>query len=69
LCVLSEDERRRLEENGRRFVIKNHDYAVLAPRFLEAVRGGDAMRSGQRAAASFAEGDRQSEQAHSRTRV
>jgi glycosyltransferase involved in cell wall biosynthesis len=38
LCALSEDERRRLGENGRCFVIKNHDYAVLAPRFLEAVR-------------------------------
>jgi glycosyltransferase involved in cell wall biosynthesis len=39
VCALSEDERRRLGENGRRFVIKNHDYAVLASRFLVAVRG------------------------------
>jgi glycosyltransferase involved in cell wall biosynthesis len=40
LRALSEDERRRLGENGRRFVIENHDYAILARRFLEAVRGG-----------------------------
>jgi glycosyltransferase involved in cell wall biosynthesis len=38
LRALSEDERRSLGENGRRFAIKNHDYAVLAPRFLEAVK-------------------------------
>jgi glycosyltransferase involved in cell wall biosynthesis len=40
LRALSEDERQRLGENGRRFVIENHDYAVLARRFLDAVRGG-----------------------------
>jgi glycosyltransferase involved in cell wall biosynthesis len=38
--ALSENERRRLGENGRQFVIKNHDYAVLARHFLEVMRGG-----------------------------
>jgi glycosyltransferase involved in cell wall biosynthesis len=43
LRALSADERCRLGENGRRFVIKNHDYAVLASRFLEAVRRSGSM--------------------------
>jgi glycosyltransferase involved in cell wall biosynthesis len=38
LRALSEDERRRLGENGRRFVLANHDCAVLARQFLAAVQ-------------------------------
>lgn len=30
-------ERQRLGENGRRFVLENHDYRILARRFLEAI--------------------------------
>lgn len=30
-------ERQRLGENGRRFVLQNHDYRILARRFLDAV--------------------------------
>lgn len=39
LRLLSEDQRRRLGENGRRYVVKHHDYRILAQRFLEAARG------------------------------
>jgi glycosyltransferase involved in cell wall biosynthesis len=39
LRALSAEERRQLGDNGRRFVVENHDYGVLARRFLEAVRG------------------------------
>lgn len=41
---LSEDERRRLGENGRNFVIRNHDSKELSFRFLDAMRGGAALR-------------------------
>lgn len=34
LVSLSEDERRKLGNNGKSFVVKNHDYKVLAKRFL-----------------------------------
>jgi glycosyltransferase involved in cell wall biosynthesis len=37
LGALSEDERCRMGENGRRFVIENHDYQILAGRFLDAI--------------------------------
>jgi glycosyltransferase involved in cell wall biosynthesis len=37
LRTLSEDERCRMGENGRRFVIGNHDYQILAGRFLDAI--------------------------------
>ena len=37
LRALSEDERRRMGENGRRFVIGNHDFQALAHRFLDAI--------------------------------
>jgi hypothetical protein len=30
-------EQQRLGENGRHFVLQNHDYRILAARFLEAV--------------------------------
>ena len=40
LRALPADERRRLGENGRRYVIKHHDYRVLARRFLEGAIGG-----------------------------
>jgi glycosyltransferase involved in cell wall biosynthesis len=38
LRELPEAERRRLGENGRRYVREYHDYRLLARRFLEAVR-------------------------------
>ncbi|WP_207485277.1 glycosyltransferase family 4 protein [Arenibaculum pallidiluteum] len=34
---LPQPERQRLGENGRRFVLQNHDYRVLARRFLDVV--------------------------------
>ncbi len=34
---LPPSERERMGENGRRFVIANHDYRILASRFLEAI--------------------------------
>lgn len=37
LRAMPPQERRRLGENGRRFVLENHDFRVLASRFLEAV--------------------------------
>jgi glycosyltransferase involved in cell wall biosynthesis len=37
LARLSPEERQHRGENGRRFVLQNHDYGVLADRFLEAV--------------------------------
>jgi glycosyltransferase involved in cell wall biosynthesis len=40
LRALSQDKRRRLGENGRRFVIANHNYRVLARRFLDALMDG-----------------------------
>jgi glycosyltransferase involved in cell wall biosynthesis len=42
LRALSADERRRIGENGRRYVIKHHDYRVLARGFLDAAIGGPA---------------------------
>jgi glycosyltransferase involved in cell wall biosynthesis len=41
LRALSDEERRRLGDNGRRFVVEKHDCRVLAHRFLEAARGDD----------------------------
>jgi glycosyltransferase involved in cell wall biosynthesis len=38
LLALSADERRRLGENGRRFVLAKHDSAVLAGQFLAALQ-------------------------------
>jgi glycosyltransferase involved in cell wall biosynthesis len=40
LQALSADERRLLGENGREYVVKYHDYRVLARRFLNAAIGG-----------------------------
>jgi glycosyltransferase involved in cell wall biosynthesis len=37
LQALPPEELRRLGENGRRFVLENHDYPHLARRFLEAI--------------------------------
>jgi glycosyltransferase involved in cell wall biosynthesis len=37
LIQLSPAERRRLGKNGRRFVLRNHDYRVLAQRFIDAL--------------------------------
>jgi glycosyltransferase involved in cell wall biosynthesis len=37
LRQLPPEERQRLGENGRRFVLQNHDYRILACRFLDAV--------------------------------
>lgn len=37
LMLLSEDERRKLGNNGRSFVVKNHDYKVLAKKFLNEI--------------------------------
>jgi glycosyltransferase involved in cell wall biosynthesis len=39
LRALSPDQRRRLGENGRDYVVKHHDYRVLARRFLDAAAG------------------------------
>lgn len=44
LRALSAEERRCLGENGRRFVIANHDTAVLASRFLEAINAAPASQ-------------------------
>jgi glycosyltransferase involved in cell wall biosynthesis len=40
LQALSAEERRRIGENGREFVVKHHDYRVLARRFLDGAMGG-----------------------------
>jgi len=37
LAALSVEERRAMGERGRKFVRANHSYAVLAPRFIEAI--------------------------------
>jgi glycosyltransferase involved in cell wall biosynthesis len=37
LLALGADERARIGENGRRYVLQNHDCSVLARRFLETV--------------------------------
>jgi len=37
LAATSVDERARMGERGRRFVLENHDYRVLARKFLEAI--------------------------------
>ncbi len=37
LAAVGTDERARMGEQGRRFVLANHDYRVLAMKFLEAV--------------------------------
>lgn len=37
LRAMSCEQRRRLGPNGRHFVTRNHDYRVLARRFLDAV--------------------------------
>lgn len=37
LVATSPDERARMGERGRRFVLENHDYRVLARKFLEAI--------------------------------
>jgi len=38
LSQLSEDERMKMGENGRRHVYKEHDYTVLAKKFLESIK-------------------------------
>jgi glycosyltransferase involved in cell wall biosynthesis len=38
LAAASADERRKMGERGRRFVQAHHSYAVLAQRFIEAIR-------------------------------
>jgi glycosyltransferase involved in cell wall biosynthesis len=40
LRALSANERRRIGENGRHYVVKHHDYRVLARRFLDGAMGG-----------------------------
>ena len=37
MALLPEEERRRMGQNGKRYVEKNHDYRKLAGRFLDAV--------------------------------
>ncbi len=37
LAVMHPDERAAMGERGRRFVLENHDYRVLAKNFLEAI--------------------------------
>lgn len=38
LYNLSEEERQKLGNNGREYVLKNHDYALLAEKFINAVK-------------------------------
>jgi glycosyltransferase involved in cell wall biosynthesis len=38
LMAMSENERRESGERGRKYVLKNHDYAVLAQKYLDALR-------------------------------
>lgn len=40
LMAMSGEERRRLGENGREYVLKNHDYGMLAKRFADALQPG-----------------------------
>lgn len=42
MAALPPEERRRLGDNGRRYVLENHDYAVLAKRFQKLFRKAKA---------------------------
>ncbi len=38
LTAMPEEELKRMGENGRKYVVRNHDYKVLAKRFVEIIR-------------------------------
>lgn len=38
LCQMSEEERRQIGANGKRFVLENHTYSVLAQRFIDCLK-------------------------------
>lgn len=44
MLALPEEERQRLGANGRRYVLENHDYRVLAKRFQALFRTGKAVK-------------------------